>query len=213
MAKISVEFQAVKDHALRMARQWRHEFVTLEHLLLALLNDPSVADVIKVCNANINAIRDSLICFIKENTSTLSGSKGIYPQFKFDIDELIETAIINQYRDESNGILAGVDILLAIFDKPNSFAASCLYGQNLSRRDISSKIVSDIGKSEVPPFKFDDEVMAILVEAQNLAGKGPITRETLAALLAPPIDFPLDPKDAWAGNLADADYGYFGGGG
>ena len=67
---IAQELEVSLHMAFVEARQQRHEFITVEHLLLALLDNPSAAEVLRACAANIEDLRKSLSAFIKENTPT-----------------------------------------------------------------------------------------------------------------------------------------------
>src|SRR5881628_3607014 len=68
---IAQELEVSLHMAFVEARQQRHEFITVEHLLLALLDNPSAAEVLRACAANIEDLRKSLTTFIKENTPTV----------------------------------------------------------------------------------------------------------------------------------------------
>ena len=65
---IAQELEVSLHMAFVEARQQRHEFITVEHLLLALLDNPSAAEVLRACSANIDDLRKSLVTFIKDNT-------------------------------------------------------------------------------------------------------------------------------------------------
>ena len=74
---IAQELEVSLHMAFVEARQQRHEFITVEHLLLALLDNPSAAEVLKACAANIDDLRKSLTTFIKENTPTVGGTEEV----------------------------------------------------------------------------------------------------------------------------------------
>ena len=65
---IAQELEVSLHMAFVEARQQRHEFITVEHLLMALLDNPSAAEVLRACSANLDDLRKSLLGFIKENT-------------------------------------------------------------------------------------------------------------------------------------------------
>ena len=71
---IAQELEVSLHMAFVEARQQRHEFITVEHLLLALLDNPSAAEVLRACAANIEDLRKSLSTFIRENTPTVVGT-------------------------------------------------------------------------------------------------------------------------------------------
>ena len=74
---IAQELEVSLHMAFVEARQQRHEFITVEHLLMALLDNPSAAEVLRACAANIEDLRKSLATFIKENTPTVGGSDEV----------------------------------------------------------------------------------------------------------------------------------------
>ena len=71
---IAQELEVSLHMAFVEARQQRHEFITVEHLLLALLDNPSAAEVLRACSANIDDLRKSLSNFIKDNTPQVAGT-------------------------------------------------------------------------------------------------------------------------------------------
>src|SRR5256885_3015538 len=77
---ISQELEVSLHMAFVEARQQRHEFITVEHLLLALLDNPSAAEVLRACSANIDDLRSALSNFIKDNTPQVAGSDEVDTQ-------------------------------------------------------------------------------------------------------------------------------------
>src|SRR4051794_41546562 len=73
---IAQELEVSLHMAFVEARQQRHEFITVEHLLLALLDNPSAAEVLRACSANVDDLRASLTNFIKDNTPQVAGTGG-----------------------------------------------------------------------------------------------------------------------------------------
>ncbi|MGZ5133127.1 MAG: Clp protease N-terminal domain-containing protein, partial [Caldimonas sp.] len=74
VSMIAQELEVSLHMAFVEARQQRHEFITVEHLLMALLDNPSAAEVLRACSANLDDLRKSLLGFIKENTPTVGGA-------------------------------------------------------------------------------------------------------------------------------------------
>ncbi len=74
---IAQELEVSLHMAFVEARQQRHEFITVEHLLLALLDNPSAAEVLRACSANVEDLRKSLANFIKDNTPQVAGSDDV----------------------------------------------------------------------------------------------------------------------------------------
>src|SRR2546425_2790203 len=79
-AMIAQELEVSLHMAFVEARQQRHEFITVEHLLLALLDNPSAAEVLRACSANVDDLRKALANFIKDNTPQVAGSDEVDTQ-------------------------------------------------------------------------------------------------------------------------------------
>ena len=76
---IAQELEVSLHMAFVEARQARHEFITVEHLLLALLDNPSAAEVLRACAVNIDDLRKTLTNFINDNTPTVPGTSDLLP--------------------------------------------------------------------------------------------------------------------------------------
>ena len=92
---IAQELEVSLHMAFVEARQQRHEFITVEHLLLALLDNPSAAEVLRACAANIEDLRKSLTTFIKENTPTVGGTEEVDTQPTLGFQRVIQRAIMH----------------------------------------------------------------------------------------------------------------------
>ena len=113
---IAQELEVSLHMAFVEARQQRHEFITVEHLLLALLDNPSASEVLRACAANLEDLRKSLTQFIKENTPTVGGSDEVDTQPTLGIQRVIQRAIMH-VQSTSNGKkeVTGANVLVAIF--------------------------------------------------------------------------------------------------
>ena len=145
---IAQELEVSLHMAFVEARQQRHEFITVEHLLLALLDNPSAAEVLKVCAANIDDLRKSLTTFIKENTPTVSGSDEVDTQPTLGFQRVIQHAIM--YCQNKNINTDGASVLLAIFGEKDSYAILFLHAQDITRFKVKDYIEHGIKKSEPP---------------------------------------------------------------
>src|SRR5450756_3046108 len=92
---IAQELEVSLHMAFVEARQQRHEFITVEHLLLALLDNPSAAEVLRACSANIDDLRKSLANFIKDNTPQVAGSDDVDTQPTLGFQRVIQRAIMH----------------------------------------------------------------------------------------------------------------------
>jgi ATP-dependent Clp protease ATP-binding subunit ClpA len=133
------------------ARQQRHEFITVEHLLLALLDNPSAAEVLRACAASIEDLRKSLVNFIKENTPTVGGDEEVDTQPTLGFQRVIQRAIMHvQSTGSGKKEVTGANVLVAIFGEKDSHAVYYLHQQGVTRLDVVNFIAHGIKKSEPP---------------------------------------------------------------
>ncbi len=148
---IAQELEVSLHMAFVEARQQRHEFITVEHLLLALLDNPSAAEVLRACAANIEDLRKSLTTFIKENTPVVPGSEEIDTQPTLGFQRVIQRAIMH-VQSTSNGKkeVTGANVLVAIFGEKDSHAVYYLHQQGITRLDVVNFISHGITKAPQP---------------------------------------------------------------
>ena len=171
---IAQELEVSLHMAFVEARQQRHEFITVEHLLLALLDNPSAAEVLKACAANIDDLRKSLTTFIKENTPTVSGSDEVDTQPTLGFQRVIQRAIMHvQSTGSGKKEVTGANVLVAIFGEKDSHAVYYLHQQGVTRLDVVNFIAHGIKKSEPPePTKGASEPGNNEAEKEEVADSG-----------------------------------------
>ncbi len=148
---IAQELEVSLHMAFVDARQQRHEFITVEHLLLALLDNPSAAEVLRACAANIDDLRKSLTTFIKENTPTVGGTEEVDTQPTLGFQRVIQRAIMHvQSTGSGKKEVTGANVLVAIFGEKDSHAVYYLHQQGVTRLDVVNYIAHGIKKSEPP---------------------------------------------------------------
>jgi ATP-dependent Clp protease ATP-binding subunit ClpA len=148
---IAQELEVSLHMAFVEARQQRHEFITVEHLLMALLDNPSAADVMRACAANIDDLRRSLSTFIKENTPTVGGSDEVDTQPTLGFQRVIQRAIMHvQSTGSGKKEVTGANVLVAIFGEKDSHAVYYLHQQGVTRLDVVNYIAHGIKKSDPP---------------------------------------------------------------
>jgi len=148
---IAQELEVSLHMAFVEARQQRHEFITVEHLLLALLDNPSAAEVLRACAANIDDLRKSLSGFIKENTPTVSGTEEVDTQPTLGFQRVIQRAIMHvQSTGSGKKEVTGANVLVAIFGEKDSHAVYYLHQQGVTRLDVVNFIAHGIKKSDPP---------------------------------------------------------------
>ncbi len=148
---IAQELEVSLHMAFVEARQQRHEFITVEHLLLALLDNPSAAEVLRACAANIEDLRKSLGGFIKENTPTVGGDDEVDTQPTLGFQRVIQRAIMHvQSTGSGKKEVTGANVLVAIFGEKDSHAVYYLHQQGVTRLDVVNFIAHGIKKSDPP---------------------------------------------------------------
>ena len=155
---IAQELEVSLHMAFVEARQQRHEFITVEHLLLALLDNPSAAEVLRACSANIDDLRKSLTNFIKDNTPQVAGSDDVDTQPTLGFQRVIQRAIMHvQSTGNGKKEVTGANVLVAIFGEKDSHAVYYLHQQGVTRLDVVNFIAHGIKKSDPPePAKGGD---------------------------------------------------------
>ena len=148
---IAQELEVSLHMAFVEARQQRHEFITVEHLLMALLDNPSAAEVLRACSANVDDLRKSLLGFIKENTPTVGGSDEVDTQPTLGFQRVIQRAIMHvQSTGSGKKEVTGANVLVAIFGEKDSHAVYYLHQQGVTRLDVVNFIAHGIKKSDPP---------------------------------------------------------------
>ncbi len=171
---IAQELEVSLHMAFVEARQQRHEFITVEHLLMALLDNPSAAEVLRACSANIDDLRKSLAQFIKENTPTVGGADEVDTQPTLGFQRVIQRAIMHvQSTGSGKKEVTGANVLVAIFGEKDSHAVYYLHQQGVTRLDVVNFIAHGIKKSDPPePAKSNESGPGPEGEKEEGEGKG-----------------------------------------
>src|SRR5213596_2170494 len=170
---IAQELEVSLHMAFVEARQQRHEFITVEHLLMALLDNPSAAEVLRACSANLDDLRKSLLGFIKEKTPTVGGSDEVDTQPTLGFQRVIQRAIMHvQSTGSGKKEVTGANVLVAIFGEKDSHAVYYLHQQGVTRLDVVNFIAHGIKKSEPPEPTKSNEGNAEQAEKEEGEGKG-----------------------------------------
>jgi len=167
---IAQELEVSLHMAFVEARQQRHEFITVEHLLLALLDNPSAAEVLRACSANIDDLRKSLVTFIKDNTPQVAGVDDVDTQPTLGFQRVIQRAIMHvQSTGSGKKEVTGANVLVAIFGEKDSHAVYYLHQQGVTRLDVVNFIAHGIKKSDPPEPVKSGETQA---EAEESSERG-----------------------------------------
>ncbi|MDR2690081.1 MAG: ATP-dependent Clp protease ATP-binding subunit ClpA [Azoarcus sp.] len=143
---IAQELEVSLHLAFVGARQKRHEFVTVEHLLLALLDNPSAAEVLRACLLNFDNLRLELTRFIDEHMPRIGGNLDIDPQPTLGFQRVIQRAILH-VQSSSKKEVNGANVLAAIFGEKDAHAVYFLQRQNITRLDVVNFIAHGVTKT------------------------------------------------------------------
>ena len=142
---IAQELEVSLHMAFMDARQKRHELITVEHLLLAMLDNPSASDVLKSCGANIEKLRTDLVDHIEEHTPIVDGSDEVDTQPTLGFQRVIQRAMLH-VQSSGKKEVTGANVLVAIFGEKDSHAVYFLHQEGVARLDIVNFIAHGISK-------------------------------------------------------------------
>jgi len=165
---ISQELEVSLHMAFVEARQQRHEFITVEHLLLALLDNPSASEILKACAANVDDLRKVLTQFIADNTPIIQGPDDVDTQPTLGFQRVIQRAIMH-VQSTSNGKkeVTGANVLVAIFGEKDSHAVYFLHQQGITRLDVVNFIAHGITKAPQQPSPSGGDESAAAESAES----------------------------------------------
>jgi ATP-dependent Clp protease ATP-binding subunit ClpA len=141
---IAQELEVSLHMAFMEARQKRHEFITVEHLLLALLDNPSASEVLRACAADIEDLRKLLSDFVTEHTPILAGD-DVDTQPTLGFQRVIQRAILH-VQSSGKKEVTGANVLVAIFGEKDSHAVYFLHQKGVTRLDVVNFISHGISK-------------------------------------------------------------------
>ncbi len=153
---IAQELEVSLHMAFVEARQKRHEFITVEHLLLALLDNPSAADTLRACGGNIEQLRRDISRFIDEHIPSLEGKDDIDTQPTLGFQRVIQRAILH-VQSSGKKEVNGANVLVAIFGEKDSHAVYYLQKQGVTRLDVVNFISHGVSKTQAQPTRNEPE--------------------------------------------------------
>ncbi len=172
---IAQELEVSLHMAFVEARQKRHEFITVEHLLLALIDNPSAAEALRACGANIEQLRKDLAKFIGEHTPTVAGADDIDTQPTLGFQRVIQRAILH-VQSSGKKEVNGANVLVAIFGEKDSHAVYYLHKQGVTRLDVVNFISHGISKVPQSSPRGEPEVET---EGEQQSAAGPLENYTI----------------------------------
>ncbi|MEY4960588.1 MAG: ATP-dependent Clp protease ATP-binding subunit ClpA [Pseudomonadota bacterium] len=142
---IAQELEISLHMAFADSRQKRHEFITVEHLLLAMLDNPAAADVLRACSVDIDDLRKLLTEHVDENTPTVPGNDEVDTQPTLGFQRVIQRAILH-VQSSGKKEVTGANVLVSIFGEKDSHAFYFLHQKGVARLDVVNYISHGISK-------------------------------------------------------------------
>ena len=159
---LSKELEVTLNLAFKSAREQRHEFMTVEHLLLALVDNPTAAKVLRACGGDLQQLRRQLTEFIRDNAPVLGADEDRDTQPTLGFQRVLQRAVFH-VQSSGKKEVTGANVLVAIFGERESQAVYLLNQQSIARLDIVncishgiSKVADEEARSESPASTEED---------------------------------------------------------
>jgi ATP-dependent Clp protease ATP-binding subunit ClpA len=146
--RLSRSLETSLGQAIREARTERHEFIGIEHVLVALLDDDAVVEVLRACGGDVERLRIDLRDWLREHQDRLPAGNDSPPQQTLGFQRVLQRAAAH-VQSAGREEIDGRDVLVAIFREPDSQAAYLLAKQGITRLDVVTYVSHGIAK--VPP--------------------------------------------------------------
>ncbi|MEK5759454.1 ATP-dependent Clp protease ATP-binding subunit ClpA [Acinetobacter variabilis] len=157
--------------AVSMARQKRHEFLTVEHLLLALLDNDSAVNALKACGADIIVLRKELEEYVEQHTPKLGENSDQAPHPTESFDRILQRAIFHVQSSGGDRTVEGADILVAMYSERDSFAVYLLKRHQINRLTLTQYLSHGTRKDEV---QSEEEIEELDGESASSNNSGPL---------------------------------------
>ena len=173
---LSKELEKALNESFKQARSQRHEYITVEHLLLALLEDSAALRVLNACQADVEALRGDLNEFIDATTPMVPGDDEVDTQPTLGFQRVLQRAVFH-VQSSGKAEVSGANVLVAIFSEQESQAVYFLKTQDISRLDVVNYITHGVSKSgedsesDEVPSSSDSEL-----EEVDEAAESPLTK-------------------------------------
>ena len=151
---LSKELEYSLNQAFKEARAKRHEYMTVEHLLLSLLDNPTAARVLRACGADAARLRQEIGTFIDETTPLIQGDTSRETQPTLGFQRVLQRAVFH-VQSAGKKEVTGANVLVALFSEQDSQAVYLLNQQDITRLDVVNYISHGISK--VPGENPEDE--------------------------------------------------------
>ncbi|NVK57862.1 MAG: ATP-dependent Clp protease ATP-binding subunit ClpA [Alteromonadaceae bacterium] len=146
---LNKELEQTLNEAFVFAREHRHEFMTVEHLLLALLDNDAAQEALKACGADIDNIRGELVEFVKDTTPLILDDQGSERETQptLGFQRVLQRAVFH-VQSSGKEEVTGANVLVAIFSEQESQAVYILKKSDVTRLDVVNFISHGVSKSE-----------------------------------------------------------------
>ncbi len=177
---LSKELEFTLNQAFKEAREKHHEYMTVEHLLLSLLDNPTAAKVLRACGANTDRLRSEVATFIEETTPVIPQEEGRETQPTLGFQRVLQRAVFH-VQSAGKKEVTGANVLVALFSEQDSQAVYLLGEQDVTRLDVVNYISHGISK--VPGESLDEEGQQEPDEARGEEKESPSSLESFASNL------------------------------
>ena len=159
---LSKELESTLNTAFKVARESRHEFMTVEHLMLALISNPTAKNILVACEADLNNLEHELEKFIGQNASILPETEEKDTQPTLGFQRVLQRAVFH-VQSSGKKEVTGANVLVAIFGERESHTVYLLNEMNVTRLDV----VNCISHGNIPDSELDNEGTASTEEENN----------------------------------------------
>lgn len=167
---LNKELEHSLNKAFLEAREKRHEFITVEHILLMLIENDSALAVLQACGADISRLRADLTRFVDQNTPILADGDERETQPTLGFQRVLQRALFH-VQSSGQGEVSGANVLVAVFSEQDSHAVYLLHEQNIERLDITNYLSHGISRiddpSDNPAFTQETETAADSAPQEN----------------------------------------------
>ena len=167
---LNKELEQSLNKAFHEANEKRHEFITVEHLLMMLTDNDAALAVLEACGGDVASIRKELEVFVDQNTPLLMSDEDRDTQPTLGFQRVLQRALFH-VQSSGNGEVSGANVLVAIFSEQDSHAVYLLNKHNIERLDVTNYLSHGITRvddgNEDESFTHDNEVMPDETEKTN----------------------------------------------
>ncbi len=147
---LSLQLQSTLRLVVTLAKQRSHEYLTVEHLLLALLENEDAVETLAACAVNIDQLASDLTQYIEEHTPTVDKDEDYSPQPTRSFDRILQRAIFHVQSVASNRLVEGSDLLVSMFSEHDTYAVYLLKKQGVTRLELTQYLSHGQDKKATP---------------------------------------------------------------